>query len=152
LKRLLIPALAVILFLSCFGCSSKKELSVDTLSDELINGDVFSETLEPIDLEILNYIYDISDDDYEEAVVYCSSGSTSDELAIFKAKDADALKRIQDAVQKRIDEQISAFQNYVPSAVPKLESAYNTTYGNYVILCVSTDSAAAEEILGKYVK
>jgi len=152
MKRLLIPALTVLLLLSLFGCSEKKEMAVDKLSEELLNGGVFSEKLEPVDLEILGYIYEVSGDDYEEAAVYCSSGSTSDELAIFKAKDADAAKRISAAVSQRVDDQIDAFENYIPSAVPKLESAYKNTYGNYVILCVSTDPAAAEKIIGKYVK
>ena len=152
MKRLFAPVLAVLLLLTLFGCSEKKELAIDKLSEELLNGDVFAETLESVDLEILSYIYDVSDEDYEEAVVYCSSGSTSDELAIFKAKDAQAAKRIAEATQQRVEEQITSFKNYVPSAVPKLERAYKTTYGNYVILCVSTDSDAAEAIIAKYVK
>lgn len=152
MKRIFTSALAILLLLTLFGCSEKEELSIDKLSEELLNGGVFAETLESVDLEILSYIYAVSDEDYEEAVVYCSSGSTSDELAIFKAKDAEAAKRIADAAEQRVEEQITSFKNYVPSAVPKLEGAYKTTYGNYVVLCISTDSQAAEAIIAKYVK
>lgn len=152
MKRIVITALAALLLLSLFGCSGKKELDAGKLSEALLNGGVFAETLEAIDLEVLGYIYEVSDEDYEQALVYCSSGATSDELAIFKAKDADAAKIIAEAVRQRVDDQIDGFKNYVPSAVPKLESAYQNTYGSYVILCVSTDTAAAEKIIGEYVK
>lgn len=144
--------LATLLLLALFGCSEKKELDIDKLSEELLSGGVFSETLEPVELDILGYIYDVSEDDYAEAAVYCSSGATADELAIFKAKDADAAKRIAEAAQQRIEEQIRGFKNYVPAEVPKLEKAYQTTYGDYVLLCVSTDPETANTIIAKYIK
>lgn len=152
MKRLLVAALAILMLLSLFGCSGKKELDMDKLSEELLNGGVFAETLEPVELDILSYIYEVSEEDYAEAAVYCSSGATADELAIFKAKDADAAKRIDEAVRQRVEEQIKGFKNYVPAEVPKLEKAYKTTYGDYVILCVATDSEAANKIIAKYVK
>lgn len=152
MKRLLVAVLATLLLLALFGCSEKKELDIDKLSEELLSGGVFSETLEPVELDILGYIYDVSEDDYAEAAVYCSSGATADELAIFKAKDADAAKRIAEAAQQRIEEQIRGFKNYVPSEVPKLEKAYQTTYGDYVLLCVSTDPETANTIIAKYIK
>jgi hypothetical protein len=152
LKRLLVAVLATLLLLALFGCSEKKELDIDKLSEELLSGGVFSETLEPVELDILGYIYDVSEDDYAEAAVYCSSGATADELAIFKAKDADAAKRIAEAAQQRIEEQIRGFKNYVPAEVPKLEKAYQTTYGDYVLLCVSTDPETANTIIAKYIK
>lgn len=140
------------MLISLFGCSEKKELDMDKLSDELLNGGAFSETLEPVELDILGYLYDVSENDYESAAVFCSSGATADELAIFKAKDAEAAKRISEAVQQRLDDQIKGFKNYIPAEVPKLEKAYKTTYGNYVLLCVSTDTEAADKIIAKYVK
>ncbi|HHU04947.1 MAG TPA: DUF4358 domain-containing protein [Clostridiales bacterium] len=152
MKRLLVAVLATLLLLALFGCSEKKELDIDKLSEELLSGGVFSETLEPVELDILGYIYDVSEDDYAEAAVYCSSGATADELAIFKAKDADAAKRIAEAAQQRIEEQIRGFKNYVPAEVPKLEKAYQTTYGDYVLLCVSTDPETANTIIAKYIK
>jgi len=149
---MIVALLTLLMLISLFGCSGKKELDIDKLSEELLSGGVFSEKLEPLDLDILDYLYEVSEDDYEKAAVYCSSGATADELAIFKTKDEKAAERILEAVQKRIDSQINGFKNYVPAEVPKLEKAYTNTYGSYVLLCVSTDSEAANKIIAKYIK
>jgi hypothetical protein len=140
------------LIIACPACSGKaKTMDMNKLSTELLGSGVFAETLEPLDDSAIVHFYNVSGSDYDKALVYCSSGATSDELAIFHATDAAAAARISAAASERVKSQIAAFKNYVPAAVPKLESAHTVTYGDYVILCVSTDSAAADKIINKYI-
>ena len=64
---------------------------------------------------------------------------------MFKAKDEQAADRIYQAMQKRVEEQKTAFENYQPAEMKKLQDPLIKKQGVMVVLCVSDDTSAAEK-------
>ena len=79
--------------------------------------------------------------------VYVSTGATAGEIAVVETVGGDAVQTVQDAMEKRIEDQKAAFQNYQPKEMTKLENPLLETRGKYVIHCISHDTHAAREIL-----
>ncbi len=153
MKKFTCVFFAVLFIISAAACSKgeqKSEPDIQSIADELISSDVFIEKLEPIDGDLGEVLYEIDPDDVSEALFYFSSGATAEELSLFKAADKDAAERIAAALERRVELQSNSFASYIPSEVPKLESADIRVFGSTVILCVSSDSETASELLDKY--
>lgn len=91
--------------------------------------------------------YDIDTSTVEEmSVLICGSGAYPDELAVFKFKDGGAAAG-KEAVQKRLDSQISLYTDYTPDEVYKLEGANLIEKDNWVILTICADNDRAKEII-----
>lgn len=136
------------------GCGNSKEnVSIDmgTLAEKLLET-VKNDELTKIDSELVESTYNIKADQYEEGVVYVSSGATAMEIAIFKGKDKASVEEISKAVDTRKKEQIEAYTTYAPEQVPKLEAAIKKEVGNYIIYCVTEDTKQAENIINDAAK
>lgn len=91
--------------------------------------------------------YDIDTSTVEEmSVLICGSGAYPDELAVFKFKDGGAAAG-KEAVQKRLDSQISLYTDYTPDEVYKLDGANLIEKDNWVILTICADNDRAKEII-----
>ena len=55
-------------------------------------------------------------------------------------------------MRDRLAFQKESFADYIPTEVPKIESAILKTSGNYLIYCVADDAAAAQAVIDSYVK
>lgn len=150
MKKILIACLLLALLLSGCGKTSDKPIDFQGFSSDILSSGAFSEELMQIDNELGCAQYMVNEAYIKEAMFFFSSGATSEELALFEANDAEALKRIKEAVEKRVEAQSRGFENYVPSEVPKLEKAVVFTRGNYIILIVANDYAIADDIIKKY--
>ncbi len=63
------------------------------------------------------------------------------EMLIVKLKDKADADQVEQAVRKRIDDQINTFKSYAPDQVALLEQSELTVSGNTVFYCVSENSA-----------
>lgn len=98
-------------------------------------------------VENIGAFYDIDTSAVEEmSVLICGSGAYPDELAVFKFKDGSAAAG-KEAVQKRLDSQISLYTDYTPDEVYKFEGANLIEKGNWVILTICADNDRAKEII-----
>lgn len=153
MKRVLffLLSLTLISFVFC-GCGEKKvtDVDIDLLSSQLLESGGFSDILCPLTANIAAALYDIDENDFEDFALYCSTGASAEEIALFKAKDEGAALRIKDAVDARIQKQISSYGSYVPSEVPKLESAIVRQEGVFVIYITSNEPDKAKEIIDSY--
>ena len=59
----------------------------------------------------------------------------------------DAVETVKAAMEKRVEDQKAAFENYQPKEMTKLGDPLLETRGNYVILCLSDDNDAARAII-----
>lgn len=92
--------------------------------------------------------YDIDTSTIEEmSVLICGSGAYPDELAVFKFKEVGAVAAGKEAVQKRLDSQISLYTDYTPDEVYKLDGANLIEKDNWVILTICADNDRAKEII-----
>ncbi len=88
----------------------------------------------------------------EKCAVYLGTGATAEEIAVFKAKSADAAKAIAEAFSARRDSQITAYKNYVPAEVPKLERAIVQSRGVYAVYVTAAEADGADKIISNYMR
>lgn len=155
MKRISIFLLCLCLALSLCACGSgggqkTGDINFEDCSRELLASDAFSDLLSPVGAEIAVSFYQLDSADIAEVQLYCSTGATAEEIALFKASDEDALKRIQDSVQARIEAQKESYESYVPEEVPKLEKAIVKSRDLYVVYVTASDNDAAESVLKNY--
>ncbi len=84
---------------------------------------------------------------YDSFIYYKSKKALGvDELLIVKANNRADLDGVQDAVDKRISNQIATFQGYGPEQVAMLKDAIITKRGNYLFYCVASNPEQYEEV------
>lgn len=140
--------------LSMAGCGETKDITMDitALAEDLKTQISYQDTLELIESDMVQMIFDTGDS-VESSVVYMGSGATAEEIAVFSCKDAEAAKNtVEPVVKQHIQDQITSFESYVPAEVAKLKEAVVRSGGKYVAVCVSNDAAAAEKIMNEYFK
>ena len=92
--------------------------------------------------------FGIEEADVTELSAYiCGSGAMPDEFGIFRAKDADAAKRVEEALNKRIERQRKTFQDYTPAEMYKFDDCFVEVSGNIVIYAICADNSKAKELL-----
>ena len=134
------------------GCKGSADVDASGLSAELKSGISYEDDLTAIDLDTAGMFYSFGDADISEAYFYESSGATAEEIAVIKcATDADAGK-VETILNRRVEEQIESFTDYVPAELEKLNAAVVTRSGKCVILSVSSDPDKARDIIKSYTK
>ena len=144
LKLAAICSMASVLLL---GCGSSSPVSVDTaalttsLTSDISYDNELSELSED---DITNYV---TVEDGVKGVMYMSSGSTAEEVAVFTAPDEATASTMKNNAQEFLNDQKTSFEDYIPEEAQRIDDAVLVVNGNYVILCVSGDSDKAQEII-----
>ena len=73
-------------------------------------------------------------------------------LLILDAGDDQEAQTLMEGLEQHVADQTASYASYLPGEVYKLENAILERYGNYVILCVAADAAAAQSVIDGYVK
>ena len=153
MKRILSAVLAVLLFAALCACGSKtsdKDIDIQALGQALAESGAFSDSMSQLSDDIARRLYDLEEGDAESFVLYAGSGATAEEIFIAKAAGG-AAKTLEEACQERVSEQKTAFQSYLPEEVAKLDAAVFETVGDYVILAVAANTAAAQAVVDSYI-
>lgn len=152
MKRV-IPLMALVLALVLAGCAGGKTLELDCqqLAQDLLDGEVFGESLYAIDADAANLLVG-TDLTCEDVVTYVGTGATSEELLIVTAADEDGAEDCLAILQTHLEDRKELYASYLPEEAYKLENAYLAQQGRYVILCVAADSDKAAEIIGAAIK
>lgn len=148
-KKYTAAALAAGIIAAAAGCSSGGDIDAAALVNDLTTGVVFDEALTELSPSIAQKRLSLDEGEAEEITAYAGTRAIVDEIAVIKAADVDAVKAKIDA---HIAEQTESYQSYRPEEVPKLNDAVVETYGDYVIMCITSDSDAAKAIIDKYIK
>lgn len=151
-KSLLMVAATICLTLgAATGCGSKaKTIDASALAGSLSKDISYDEELKEVNAEdVTNYV---SLEDKVEAVMYMSSGSTAEEVAVFTAEDEETAKKMQTNVENFLTDQKNSFKDYIPAEASRIDEAVIEQKGNYVVLCVSGDSDKAKEIINEAFK
>ena len=149
MKKILAVLLVLSLAFCLFACTGNKEATYDAekvalaLATEL----EFGETLEKSVPEVAYSIYGISSELCEEAVLYCGSGATADEVAVFKCINETAAEEISLAASLRLDYLREGYSSYGPAEVPKIDAATLFVDGKTVIVCICENSEEVESII-----
>ena len=152
MKRILSVCLAVLLVVSLCGCGSKeKNVDVEKLAADLKTQLAYDDTLTAMKPEELAF-YGVEVPAGAAVVVYMSSGATGEELVTAKCASAADAQALKDSLTALVDDQAESFRRYKPEETARLEKAVFYQSGSYVVLSVSSDPAAAEQIIKGYFK
>jgi hypothetical protein len=142
--------LAFILILT--ACQSQSSAAGWTQEDAqaILASGAFSDELETVDADTAFALYKLADYGLDrEALTECqvqrSAGATCEELAILQFSSESDAATAKDALEGYIQNQITANQDYRPSEIPKLESAWVEQRGKDLLLVVADDLTAAKE-------
>lgn len=92
--------------------------------------------------------YNIKPEDVTDFSAYiCGSGAMPDEFGIFCAVDKDAANRVSQALNKRIENQRSTYQDYTPNEMYKFDDCFVEVDGTVVVYAISEDNSKAKEML-----
>lgn len=142
------------LFMVLTGCGvSNKSLDMDSFSKDVLSKGSFNDELIQLPDNVVSDYYDLSFDGLEEYCVYASSSSaTASEFAIFKCSGDKALNAAKTAVEERISDQITNYENYRPDEKFRLDNALVVTNGNYLLFAVSDDNATIQNLFNDALK
>ena len=149
MKNVLIVLLAAALLLmpACSAApEADRDVDLDALAEELLDGDLFGEELDLADEGIAQKLYGIDGADVFR--LYVGSGATASELALLEFETEEDAKAALSLAQARVDAQAESFAAYLPGEVKKLEDAVVDQHGRYVVVCVSEGDAGP--ILSNY--
>lgn len=138
---------AVVILAAACGKTADKQIDAKGLAASLAQEVSYKDTLEELTAEQISIYFEVEEG--VTATVYMGSGSTAEEVAVFEAKDEETAKRQLASVETYLEEQAESFRDYIPEEVKRIDDAVVKQQGNYVVLCVSDDSAKAEEIIEK---
>lgn len=147
MKRLTALLCAAVLCLLCACGSTAQPFSTD-LVDKLLESDVFSEPLEPLDDEIACFVYqlDAEQSNLTDLKAYRSSGATCEEVAVFTFETDEDAGDVRFILAGYLATQLESCRSYMPAQAPKLQHAILTQRANSVLLVVADDWAAAAEL------
>lgn len=149
MKNVLIVLLtaALLLMPACSAApEADRDVDLDALAEELLDGDLFGEELDLADEGIAKKLYGIDGADVFR--LYVGSGATASELALLRFDAEEDAQAALLLAQERVAAQKESFASYLPGEVEKLEEAIVERYERHVVVCVSEGDA--DEILSKY--
>lgn len=165
LKHLMLTLMIITNILALCACGSSENtptepattaapvtLDLNAISEELLNGNVFGDSVEPIDASYIEMLMKIAPTEYASAIINMSSGATAERFALFETADSASALALKDKCDQHIAEQVEAYAGYMPAEVDKLNHAFVAAYDKYVVLCVAEKYTDAETILNKYFK
>jgi hypothetical protein len=120
---------------------------IGTVAETLVNGIEYEDELTELTEEELSYY--VTMEDGVTGVMYMSSGSTAEEVAVFEAPDSSTAELMKEHVEEYLADQKDSFEKYIPEEAERIDDAVVQQNGNYVVLCVSGDSDKAKSLISE---
>lgn len=151
-KIIMIVVLMIIIILLGIGfvfTNVDESVNIDSgkLIEELINSQIFEDNLSVIDKETVIKEYGFDAEKINNVEMYSGTGATAEKILIVELVDKSYVDEVKEIIEKKIEEEKSDFQDYLPEEVFKLENYNLEVKGNYIILCISNDYDKAKEII-----
>lgn len=125
--------------------NSEKEFSPEALAQSLVSEITYTAEMEQIPAEEIEWYVDLEEG--VTGIMYMVSGVSCEEVAVFTAPDTDTAKAMVDNIEELLADQEDQNAAYDAKAAQRIQDAVIQQKGNYVILCVSDDSAKAKELI-----
>ena len=131
------------------GCGgSGKEVTADPakLAEDL-SKTASGDTLSSISEDILASTYLVDTSKIDSCAAYVGTGATACEAVVIKCSDSSYVSEVKGLFETRVKNQSDLYSSYNADEVKNLDNAIIKTSGNYAVLCVTNDTAAAEKVL-----
>ena len=149
MKRLTALLCALVLSLLCACGGQSAQPFTPAAVNTLLESEVFSEPLEPLDMEIACFLYQLDGEqaNLTDLQAHRSAGATYEEVAVLTFKsEADASAALT-TMQSYLAARLADCKSYMPDQVPKLEHATLTQRANTILLVIADDWTAAAELV-----
>lgn len=156
-KRLLGALLLLAMSVSLVACGNggtedtgssenkPKEVNAQELVQALATQITYTGKMEQLDADDLKWYIDMEDG--VTGIVYEVAGVSSEQVAIFTVPNEDAAKKTMASLEELLADQKDQNAAYDAKVESRIDNAVLVHKGNYVILCVSDDSAKAKQII-----
>lgn len=141
IKRILVLSFITSIIPMFQGCSFI-QVKNPNLSDIVENIEKVSDlsVMQKENKSKLRKFYSINSRDLEDFVLYApKTNMEANEILILKVKNQDDIDKLQELIEKRIENQSESFKNYEPEQYDLLENRTLKVKGKYIILVVSKD-------------
>ena len=148
MKRCLYALMVLVVLLT--GCASSGKTftsSPEELAGSILEQASFTDQLTALPEDAALRLYGLDAGDVDSCCIYVGTGSTAEEIAVFRMKDEKLVDTAKQAIEKRIQYQTDNFESYVPTEVPKLEKSVTVTGGTTVLFVVSNDADQAKSVI-----
>lgn len=156
-KRLLGALLLLAMSVSLVACgnggtedtgsseNNQKEVNAQELAQTLATQITYTGKMEQLDADDLKWYIDMEEG--VTGIVYEVAGVSSEQVAIFTVPNEDAAKKTMASLEGLLADQKDQNAAYDAKVESRIDNAVLVHKGNYVILCVSDDSAKAKQII-----
>lgn len=162
MKKILSLAIVVLTIFALVGCGKQevnvpvKDIMANIQQEVDISGlselDLTDEEMPEFNKEMLKG-FGINLEDVEEGIMkFPMINLVADEVIIIKARDESKLSAIKEAMENHIENQMKAFENYVPENYELVKKHILKTEGKYMLLVISKDAQKVEEIFDNALK
>ncbi len=159
IKSVIALVLFIVLSLSlvaCGGDSSAKEADLSAVMAEVnTTYGLTDDTMNTIaDLDTLELYYGIKADDVKQFAAESTKTPATDatEIILVEATDADAAKRVSDALTNEYNRLASNSASYSPELLDVVSSSKVETVGNYVTLIVHSEAKEVTETVNSFIR
>lgn len=148
----LVTALLILTFCSCAeNIVAPKVNLTDVMSDIEEQIKLPADMMTVSNTEMLKNYYGIEAEDVVSFEIRMnSSGVEQDEIVMIEAKDEEAAERIEEALDRRLDDKENQMKNYLPEEYQMLEKCDVEQEGVYVSMFLSDDAQKMEQIYNSY--
>lgn len=150
MKKLIVVLSILMMLTACGTKESAKILDIEGFTSAVTEKMKQEDELVKLSEEKSKDFYDVSFEGLEEySISISATRATSDEICIMKVStdNKDAKIKAKEAINKRIEEQKSSYELYIPSEYEKLQNATVIEEGDYIIFVCGLDSEAVISLI-----
>lgn len=149
MKKVFICAVLTVVLTGAAACGKISSIDCEALAEALNEDVTFSETLTWIDNTVAEQYFNINPNNYTEMTAYVGTKAVCDEFVIVKTKNTSS---VSSKLRDHIDSMREKYASYRPDETAKLDNALIEVYKDAVVMIISPDSEAAEEVYRNYLK
>ena len=127
------------------GDNHQKEFSAEELAQSLATDITYTGKMEQLPADEVEWYIDLEEG--VTGIVYEVAGVSCEQVAIFKVPNDDAANTVIASLEELLADQKQQNAAYDAKVASRIENAVLEHKGDYVILCVSDDSAKAKELI-----
>lgn len=124
---------------------NKKEVTAESLAEALVDGITYTGEIDRQPDEDLEWYIELEEG--VTGVVYSVAGVSCEQVAVFKVPNDDAATKTIASLETLLADLKDQNAAYDAKVASRIENAVLEHKGDFVILCVSDDSAKAKEII-----
>ena len=149
LMAMLLLATMAVTMMACgngnAGDNNQKEVNAAELAQALATQITYTGKMEQLKEDDIEWYIELEEG--VTGIVYEVAGVSSEQVAVFTVPNKEAADKTIASIEELLADQKDQNAAYDSKVTSRIENAVITYKGNYVILCVSDDSAKANRII-----